>query len=248
MLKPLHNRNLKIIMTVIFSVLLFGLYFFLAIHGSGNYRGLYYACVLLCLFWALLLIQPHRKKICLILALACAAGADYFLILRYSVSHHPTDQLWGMVVFCFLQFCLAVYTWFTTQNRKYKIITVSIRAGITLLSIMILPCLQLNLVAVLAVIYFSNLLITVVVLACQIKAQALMLVAMICLLICDFFIGMNNGGSEFFQLQNTTWLTAYDFSFIFYIPSLYLLALASVWTRPISRSHNQAKPNTIPEH
>jgi len=222
------NKVLKIVLSVLFSGIIFCFYIFLATSSTYTYRGLYYACIVLSFIFAFIFMRRNPKQMTLTAALLFACCADYFLILNFVVSHSPTDQIFGMLAFCGLQICLAIYTWFLVQQFNWRLTILIIRVVITTLVAIVFPCLQLGLLEILSVVYIANFLITVIVTACHAKTQWLTLSGMISFFICDIIIGLTNGGGAILGI-NTTWLASGDYAFFFYVPGIFLIALSSVW-------------------
>lgn len=223
------NKIFKTVMSIVFGGIILFLYIFLTTHSTTTYRHLYYACIVLSFLLALLFLRPTLKNICLTAALFFACCADYCLILNFSVTNMPSDQIYGMLAFCALQVCFAVYTWFLLQRQSLRIAMLTARLLASLCVIIILPLIGLGLLEILSVIYILNFLITIVVTSCQARTEWLTLIGMISFFICDIFVGLNNGGSAILGLKNVAWLTAHDYSFYFYVPGIFIIALSSVW-------------------
>ncbi len=222
------NKVLKIVLSILFGGLVMGLYLFLATHSTYTYRGLYYACIVLSFIFAFIFVRRNSKQISLTAALLFACCADYFLILNFVVSRSTTDQVFGMLAFCGLQICFAIYTWFLIKSLQWRIGMVIIRAAVSCLVAIILPLLHLGLLEILSVVYFFNFFITIIIVACHAKSEWLTLVGMISFFICDIIIGLTNGGGAILGI-NTVWLASGDYAFFFYVPGIFLIALSSVW-------------------
>ena len=226
----------KIIISSILAITVCTLYLIQAVNVIQ--ASLYYTCVMLCFVLTLCFVKLTPTKLPITVALFCACVADYFLILNYSVTHHPQDQIYGMLAFCALQCCFTVYTYFIIKNPKLKIAMLITRVTVTLCIICVMPILQFGLLEILCAVYIVNFFITLLIVATQIKTRWLMFIGLLLFFICDIFVGLSNGGAALFHLQNVAWLTAHNYSFYFYVPGLLLIALSSVWSEKL---HNLTK-------
>ncbi len=222
------NKLAKLILTTLFGIAVFSCYLYLAVNGTGTYPALYYACIVLSTILSLLYAGSLRQ-ILLTCALFCACVADYFLILNYSVTHQPHDQIYGMFAFCALQIFFAIYTYLLHQSVQIKITMFGVRIIITLLLTIIMPLLNLGLLEILSAVYIVNFLITIIILISKFQTEWLTLIGMVLFFICDIIVGLTNGGSTLLGITNLQWLSAHDYAFFFYVPGIFIITLSTVW-------------------
>ncbi len=224
----------KLIASILFAILVFGMYLYANIEGDirvGEYKNiLCYACIIACFIFSLLFIKKNTKKILITIALALNVVADYFLVLTLSYK----TQLIGVCIFCFIQFAYALYTIYLTKNVWLKLLNVVIRVVVTVVAYFVIQhFLHLETVEIISLLYAINCFITVVVLLFYIKTEWLLFLGLLLLLICDIFVGLQYGAVDILGI--TGWflniIENYDIAFICYIPAEFLIALSSVWSR-----------------
>lgn len=224
----------KLIASIIFAMLIFGMYLYANIKGDirvGDYKSiLCYSCVVACFVFSLLFIGKDTKKILITIALALNVAADYFLVLTLSYK----TQLIGVCIFCFIQFAYALYTIYLTKNVWLKLLNVVVRAAVTVVAYFVIQhFLHLETVEIISLLYAINCLITVIVLLFYIKTEWILFLGLLLLLICDIFVGLQYGAVDILGI--TGWflevLKNYDIAFICYIPGEFLIALSAVWAK-----------------
>lgn len=221
----------KLIASILFAILVFGMYLYANIEGDirvGEYKNiLCYACIIACFIFSLLFIKKDTKKILITIALALNVVADYFLVLTLSYK----TQLIGVCIFCFIQFAYALYTIYLTKNVWLKLLNLLVRIAGTIVSYFIIQhFLHLETVEIISLLYAINCFITIIVLLFYFKTEWILFFGLLLLLICDIFVGLQYGAVDILGING--WflnvLQNYDIAFICYIPGEYLIALASV--------------------
>ena len=218
MMKYFQKPVFKLDMTVVIASAVASLYYTLLTRGTAGYAPLYYLCVLLSFMLSLVFVHSQKKE--LTIALFCACVADYFLILHDNAHHNPSDQMCGMVAFCILQVFFAIYANKLVKRQCWKTTILNMRLTTSLLITTTLPIFHFGLLEILALVYIVNFFITIIILSFHAKTQWLTLIGMILFFICDVFVGLSNFGT----------LTAYDLSFVFYVPGIFIIAISTVWT------------------
>lgn len=232
---------LKAFVSVVVAILVFGAFAYILLKEDVSVGGaqniLYFAIVGLCFVFSVLFMRFTAKKIFISLALACHVVADYFLILNPAFKN---GQLIGLCVFCGAQFFYFLFTLSLCKGTGFKIFNISLRVALCLMAYFIIPkYFVLGTLETIAVMYFINSVVTLFFLLFNLKTQWLLFLGLLLFVACDIFVGLTHGGIEIFQITGKFLeiLQNYNLSFYFYVPSLYLIALSSVWAKA-SRKKN----------
>ena len=228
------TKVFKVVGTIIFSVLILGGFGYLLWKGEPlEKRYLAFATVALPFLFALLYIGKNLKKLFITLALACHVAAYYFMAIDDNCGT-PRYKWIGLFILCGAQLFFMLYTFTLAKGNGARVINLAFRAALCLVAWLILPkYLTLTKMQLVAVIYAINLLTTTLVALLHIKTEWLTFIGVLVLLVCHLHVGFVNGGIEVLNLTGkfADFLTKRDWASYIYVPSLYLIALSSVWAK-----------------
>ena len=217
MVKDERTRKLILYAYLGVEAFLFVLYIFV-IRGYPTGNFLQWLSILLCFVFALLMGRNEIE----LSALFFTALADIFL-----VAIQPPYLNTGMVFFMLVQFAHAFYFYTIEPNKKKRLIILLCRLILTIIMIIasiIVVKDQVNFVVIAAMIYFSNLVISLIC-AFMIRNPFLMFGYM-CFIMCDLDIGFSFipviAQSAFYDAINT-----FNLVWVFYLPSQLLITLNS---------------------
>lgn len=178
-----------------------------------------YLSILLCLLYAL----TGRSRL-IAGALACTAGADFFLVVC-----SPIQRLSGMVCFLCAQ---ALYATMLHRNRPNRIF-LSLRAGITALAVAVAVMIlgeKTDALALVSICYYANLIINLITAIAQ--KNKLFSVALVLFLLCDTVIGLQVAAGSYLHIAEGSLLHRilfmdFNLAWFFYLPSQVLIVLSS---------------------
>jgi len=233
---------LKIAMTIVFGILILGSFFFMRFFEFPIEWGMtplyiYFGCICACFLFSLIFIRGDAKKILITLALLCHVAAEFFMtvapFLAFESLSLETTRIVGVSLFCGAQFFYMLYTMILFNGIGAKIVNLAIRAVLCLLVYFILPrYIVLNTLEMIGIMYLVNSLVSLLFIICKIKQEGFMFFAFLLLFVSDLCAGLIFGSAllgwtgVFFDF-----IAKYDISTWIYIPSLFLIAAASVWTK-----------------
>ena len=185
--------------------------------------------VLACLF-AILLFTKTKDYIFTQIALVCTVFADLFLVVI-------TDQQYralAMVFFSGTQICYALRIYFNQQNTKEKIIHLSARLSLIVISMIATVVVlkdKTDFLSLISLFYYANLLTNIVFAFVQAKKSVLFAVGLLLFALCDLFIGFPILEQSYIELQEGTFLywiahPGFNLAWAFYVPSQALLPLS----------------------
>lgn len=178
-----------------------------------------YLSILLCLLFSL----TGRSRL-ITGALACTAGADFFLVVS-----SPIQRLSGMVCFLCAQ---ALYAAMLHRNQPSRIF-LSLRAGITALAVAVTVLVlreKTDALALVSICYYANLIINLITAIAQ--KNKLFSVALVLFLLCDTVIGLQVAAGNYLPIAEGSLLHRilfmdFNLAWFFYLPSQVLIVLSS---------------------
>lgn len=221
---------LKVLATIVFTLAIFGAYFYVIFKGDFATPYLSYGCIGACFVFAFLFIGKSLKKLFICMALATNVVADYFLVLMPS----NQNQLIGLCVFCGVQFFYFLYTLTLARGNGSRVISIALRVALCLLAYFLLPkYFVLSTLEMISVMYILNSFVTLLVLLIHLKTEWLTFLGFLLFFICDVFVGLTNGGVEVLGITGAfvEFIFKYDIAFYTYIPGIFLIATSSVWSK-----------------
>ena len=193
--------------------------------------ALSYSAVLLALAFTVFCYTGGIYSRISLVAMAATACADLFLVVI-----EPALPVFGMLFFSLVQAAYFLKIYLKTDSRRLRLVHLCVRLSLLLVAIV---CVFLVLrdncdfLAVISVLYYVNLLLNFIfsLFLERTKKNILLTVGLFCFLMCDLFVGfgmiepyipISEGSFAYFLAYpgfNAAWL--------FYVPSLVLLALSS---------------------
>ena len=227
-------KGFKIFASIVFGLLILGAWGYVIWKGEPwDRRYLGYGAICLCFLFSLIFINKNPKKLFITFALATEVAADYFLVFA---NDSGTDKykLIGLGFFLGMQFFYFLYTLAVQRHNGTRALNFAIRLAAILVILFIVPkYAAIGAKEKMAMIYIINSVITWLVMLVHIKTEWLAAIGMLLFIACDVFVGLNEGGFEFFNITGEALeiLTRYDYAFWFYTPGIFLLSLSSVWAK-----------------
>ncbi len=201
------------------------LYYIILTKGGSLLVWSSFISVLLCFLYSALFIKKGDKFI--ILALLFTVGADFFLVVA-----NPVNRLFGMLFFMVAQTLYAIKL---HKNKKSKIFLVLRISAIFIAETITVFILKENtdLLAVVSIYYYVNLLINIVHSFSNWKKDKLFPIGLVLLFLCDTIIGLQTASGVYFNIPESSFVYRFIFmdffiSWFFYLPSQILVSLSSV--------------------
>ena len=202
-------------------------------HGGNILR---FTSVALAFFFSLLSFAKWdgmraKKTYLLQCGLLTTVCADVCLVLLT-----PMERLGGMVFFCFTQLFYLLYLFSQQTDAREKKIHLIVRLSLTC----VLPLLALcvlgdgtDLLSILSVIYYANLIVNICFSARIKRGTLLLLIGLISFALCDLFVGLGTLCELYLDVEKTSFIyrithTSMDVIWFFYIPSQTLISLYTV--------------------
>lgn len=189
-----------------------------------------YIVVILAFLFNFIFIKKSYSFLFTSLALLFTVIADYFLLL------YDSYYLIAMSVFLCAQICYGIRVIIETKNITLRIIHIIMRISLSFIGVVLCFIVlgkTADLVSIISVIYYINLVLSCVFAFINIKDNKYNLIFSIGLLLfvcCDLFVGINNLSTYFKYDNNSIFYLInncdVNFSFIFYIPSQVLLSIS----------------------
>ncbi len=221
----------KTVFSVLFALLVFGAYGYMIAVGDFTPPYLKFGCVGACFLFSLIFIKKNPKKILITFALATNVAADYFLVFNPTFDN---ALFIGVCLLCGVQLFFALYTLSLAKGNGGRVVNIALRVALCLLAYFILP--KYFLISTLEMIYLMyliNVVVTFLILIVHIKTEWLTLLGFFILTVYALYVGLLNGGIALFGLpaELLDLLTKVDLKLYAYVPSLFIIALSSVWTK-----------------
>ncbi len=225
----------KIVGSIIFSILILGGFGYLLWKGEPlDKRYLALATTCLPFLFALVFIGKNWKRVFLTLGLGAYGAAFYFMGFAENCTTDKNKMI-GLYILCGAQFFFLIYTLFLSGGNGGRVVNLAVRVALCLIAYLILPkYITLTNMQMVALLMCINLLITMLITIVHIKTEWLTFVGMFVLLVCHVYVGFMNGGLEILKITNAKFidfLTKRDWAKYAYVPSLYLIALSSVFAK-----------------
>ncbi|MBQ3116286.1 MAG: hypothetical protein IJC07_04580 [Clostridia bacterium] len=163
------------------------------------------------------------------LAMTFTLIADVFLVLL-----SPQNQLFGMIFFFIVQLLYGARFFVEETNKKSKLIFVTIRALLMAIAVAVTFIVLkdgADLVSVLSVVYYANLILNIVL---AIKSKNLLLsLGLIFFALCDAFVGLQVMASSYIPINPSSVFHSiiyppFNVVWLFYVPSQTLIAISQV--------------------
>jgi uncharacterized membrane protein YhhN len=218
-------------LTVLFILIAQAIYIaFLFFEDSVPVAKVEYAGIIICLLFSLLLYKNQKDTWLVRIALLFTVISDWFLVIR------GQDYFFAMITFTIAQLIYALRLW-QNDGSIYRNMT-HIFARILFLVILIFGVrifleimkLDFDRLLFLAVIYFSLLVMNVLISFIQIRKNILFPIGMMLFLCCDVLVGLSNI-QNYLTISESSFLQGIincpiDLIWVFYFPSQVLLVLS----------------------
>lgn len=224
----------KIISTIMFAVIVFGLPFILIKYGNlqidSNIIG--FGCTTCaCFLFSLIFIRKDSKKLLITLALAINVVADSFLTFMPFEKY----ELIAICVFCGMQFVYFVYTLFLNKGTGTRIVNIAVRVALCLTAYFVLRIyVPLTTLDIIYIMYILNSFITLLVFLVHLKTDWLTFIGFLFFFIYDVFSWLLTGGIALFGLTGSfvDFLNQYAWVLVYcnYI-GMFIISASSVWAK-----------------
>lgn len=188
-----------------------------------------YASIVISALFCLLLFTKSPSYYYTQLGLLFTLGADYFLVLL-----SPRNQLWGMIFFCGTQICYFLRLYSLHASRRARVAHLTARVSLTAIALLLTVLVlgeNADILSLVSLFYYANLIMNLIVSFTQIKIAPLFPIALLLLLMCDTVIGLQVMADSYLQgfAESAIYPLLYpDFNlaWVFYLPSQALIPLS----------------------
>ena len=225
------NKNIQISLIAIF-VLIETILCVLVQTTSGNLLVFVsFLAIVLSFVFSLITIKKNYNYILTSIGLLTTVCADIFLVVL-----NPIIQLPAMIFFSITQICYFIRIYLNQNDRKIRIIHLVVRillVVIALIATIIVLKENTDLLSLISLFYYANLLVNVVFSFITNKKSLLFSIGLACFAMCDLFIGFSVLNDSYIELKEGTLLyflanPGFNIAWIFYIPSQTLIALSNI--------------------
>ena len=225
----LNTKKTYLVATTLFVVAQIILSVFIQKTGDVTYGVLTVSSVALCFLFVLIGHDKSFVSKVTVFAFAFTLVADFFLS---KLVDFEGTQLIAMCVFCLVQGCYFIRV-FHYQSRLQRLTHLIVKVLATIVSLVLTIVVlgdKTNALALIAVFYFSQLIVNIVYAFIQIKLSILLPIGLLLFMLCDIFVGLFvlgtimpiPDGSIIHQINNI----GVNLAWVFYVPSQTLLALS----------------------
>ena len=207
--------------------------FLFAEMSSRTFSALNFSVVAIAFVHAIIVSGKSPHKIIFLTAMLFTVISDVFLTLRYTKTGSYTDQVVAMCTFSVTQICYAIYLFLQSNNKKVKIANVIVRAilsiAVIVATVVVLKD-DVNALAVIAMFYFTNLIINALFAFIEFKNNPLFAVGLLFFIFCDILIGLGIAMEMFITVSQTSFIYKMVYGFnhgwMFYSISQTLISLS----------------------
>lgn len=190
--------------------------------------GVFHFLSIVFCFGFVLIKKPSREGIIWIrIAFLFTVAADFFLTLL------SQNQILGTGLFACAQLAYAIFLYDAENKNAWPFLAIRlfIISASLLLGYFVLRE-NLDLLAIISLFYFSNLLINMIHALFQIKRNPLFFIGLCLFICCDILVGLSNGENYLHYTRDSIWgffvYFPFNLTWMFYLPSQVLIALSSV--------------------
>ena len=225
----LKNQKLKITLVTIFCIIEAILFFLVQTTNGDTCVFVSYLSIILAFAFMITNASLTKNYFLMQIGLLCTLGADLFLVVL-----EPIQELPAMFFFSGTQICYFLRLYFNQKTQKEKNIHLILRAGVSVLAIIIAIIVlkeNTDALSIVSMFYYSNLVVNVIVAFTQCKTSILFPIGLLLFLCCDTVIGIDVMLSDYLHSSNSSAVTnalfsKLNWSWIFYLPSQALIALS----------------------
>lgn len=223
-------KVLKIICCSVFVAAEFTLWLLVVtLSDVDTVNTLCYVSVLLAFFFSLLWLKNGKSSALISIALFFTACADYCLVVNLSAPYELALAFFAVVQ---LSYCVLLAVNQSPRLRKIHLFTRGVAVIAALLLTVVVLGKKTDLLSLLTIFYFSNLVCNFAFSCVQIKSYAVFALGLLFFIGCDVFVGLRYADGVYFNLPTDGLLfklTQIGFTLIWtcYIPSQTLISLAS---------------------
>ena len=206
--------------------------------GRGKAELSFLSIIVACAF-CFVFIEKSAPYVFTQVALIFTVCADYFLVWC-----DPQVKLTAMVFFSAVQLAYFGRLWVEDENRRHRIWHVSVRAGLSVLAVVLTLCVlgaSADPLAVVSMFYYANLITNAVFAFLSGKKNLLVGVGLILFILCDTVIGLSMLGGYITMAPDSFIYKlihpGFDLAWAFYLPSQTVLAVSLLPKRIKDLSH-----------
>ena len=196
------------------------------------FRYVAYFSILLSLIYAIFLFCERAEYMITLTGLICTAFADYFLVLIETPKQIP-----AMLFFTVTQISYFVLLYLRDgAHRRLHLATRGIFVSVFLILTFFVLGEKTDLLSIISIFYFSNLLINVIWAFYEFKKSSLFAIGLLLFALCDVCVGLSVMSSSYITIPEGTILDflanpPINLAWVFYIPSQSLIALSIAESR-----------------
>lgn len=236
----LYKSPLRQIYAAAFSAIEFTL-ISLILFSALPKTELCYSAVAVAFIFALPFLNENiRENAYILAALFFTLIADFFLVIKYGATHEYVYQCLGVSAFFAVQFCYFLYLYKVRGKGRFWLrlfIRLAISLAAAIVSVIVLKKSS-NYLSIISVVYFTWLVINIVVSALSFKKTWLLFLGLLFFAFCDLWVGLQNANGVFFTIPegiiysivfppfNAVWL-CYGLSQMFIVLHMILKSIRS---------------------
>lgn len=198
----LYNSPLRQIYAAAFSAIELTLICLILFSALPMIELCYSAIVVAFLFAVPFLNADLKDNAFILVALFFTLIADFFLVIKYGATHEYVYQCLGVSAFFAVQFCYFLYLYKVRGKGRFWLrlfIRLAISLAAAIVSVIVLKKSS-NYLSIISVVYFTWLVINIVVSALSFKKTRLFFLGLLFFAFCDLWVGLQNANGVFFTI------------------------------------------------
>ena len=222
-------KMVRKILPIVFVAIELLLYFIILFFDVKHLEIYCYLTIVMAFIFSLFYLNEGRYNFICMIAFIFTLVADFFLVVSGKVEYKGL----AMTSFLFAQVMYATYIYLQIEEKKKFVIGITLRVTLTVIGILATflvlkeGC---DYLAVVSIIYFTNLICNIIDTIINIKKLYLLLIALVLFMLCDVVTGLSVADGLYFTIPASSILSKiiylpFNLIWFFYVPSQVLIAL-----------------------
>ena len=230
-------NKFKLILSTIFTAAEIALLVLVLLDCTSITKHLEFSSVALAGLFCILFINPNKNAFSIIIGLILTIFADIFLVLL-----NPTNQLMGVIFLVTSQLCYYLFLIANTKSKVSQVLNSATRliitAALIVLSIIFLKE-KIDALFILAIIYASNLLASVIFAFAGGKKSIAFAIGLLLLILSNAIVGLQTASGSLITIKAGTLFhkiifVNFNLVWALYIPALTIIAIFAVYSNTLS--------------
>lgn len=232
-------KNKFFILSIIFAIIQLSLLSIILFVKDYSYIFCFLLVIISASF-GIVFSLDKKHNLFIILALIFTVIADYFLVIRFENTRDLFHQSTGMTIFIGTQTCYFLFLLFSCENKKLKNINIVSRIVLPLLVLIVALIVlkkNINYLIIVALIYFSFIILNVIFAFIEYKKTNLLFaIGLVFFMLCDIVIGLTVAFNGIIEVNHESFIykfvfSPFNFTWLFYGISQILIPLSIAYNK-----------------